>query len=175
MIFFLTILAILTLFILLVIGLISPQAGLFWYKGRRTRLLSFGMYASAIVLIMCVAKLTEHKCTRNAILDKYPPESREYKTELLTHLRTANLADLDYYIEDYSEKDDRQFLDVSMHSKELCAITQMEITGVEKMAGIISEKAMGSHGAGLDELKFRIDSVDGNYHFYITDFDHIID
>lgn len=175
MIFLLTVLAILTLFILLIIGLISPQAGLFWYRGRRTRLKSFGIYASAIAIILCVAKFSEHRCTRNAILDKYPPESREYKTELLARLRTTNPADMDYYLEDYIEKDGRQFLDVSMHSQQLCAITRMEITGLEKMAWIIDGKAMGSHGAGLDDLKFGIDSSDGDYRFYVKDFDHLID
>lgn len=175
MLFLLALLLLLGFLILLIIGLISPQAGLFWYRGRRTRLKSFGIYVSAIALILCVAKLSEHKCTRNAILDKYPPESRKYKTELLARLRIINPNDLDYYLEDYIEKDGRQFLDVYMHSKQLCAITRMEITGLEKMAWIIEGKAMGSHGAGIDQLKFRIDSTGGNYQFTITDFDHLID
>lgn len=130
-----------------------------------------------IALWIVSACQMDASCPTNEIFKKYSPDSREYKAELVRQLRNFDTEKLSYYIESFSEQNDKQYLLVVVNDDKLCAHITMDITHCnnDKLWWVKDKKGGGYSGAGLNHPKFRIDSADRDYKFILDDLSSISD
>ena len=130
-----------------------------------------------IALCTMSACMMDASCPNNEVFKKYTPDSREYKAELVRQLQNFNTEKLNYYIENYSELENKQYLLVVINDDKLCALIKMDITNCDndKLWWVKDKKGKGYSGAGLHRPKFRIDSTDGDYKFILDDLRRISD
>jgi hypothetical protein len=95
---------------------------------------------------------------RNMIFDKFAPETKEYKDELIKQLEKADKTKLTYWLESYNENDTSQSINVKIQGDSLCALIVLKITSSKKgIEGIIKNKGKGYIGAELINLKFEME------------------
>jgi len=127
--------------------------------------------ASLIFISAC----TKHRCTYNYVFTKYDMSSAEYRKELIRQLSLTHLNDIEFYIADYCEKEDQQYLTVDMHCERFCASTLMNITSCEKLWQLKEMKGVTNISAGLKGVKIIIDSTSYDYEITLVDIDDIDD
>ncbi len=135
------------------------------------------MYKGCLMIfsLLLFMSCKQHVCKWNPVFDKNSFSSQTYKAELVRRLQGADLSKFDYYISDYTEDSNKQYLEIAMHSDQFCAVAIMDITDCARLDGVKEHKGMSYHGAGISGLKFRIDSSNGTYTFIAEDLKHIID
>ena len=120
------------------------------------------------------------KCTNtNPVFDRFSPETKAYKAELVKQLNNSNETKTSYWIEQYVEAEGRIFMSIYVQGEGLCAKTRLDITdtanGGSQIRGYKKIKGGGFSGAELSGLTYSIDSSTGDYNFILTDVAHIID
>lgn len=110
------------------------------------------------------------------IFDKYPPEAKEYKDELVKQLAATDRSELSYWMDAYIADDSTKTILVYIQSNGLCAKMPLSIHTSEKgIEGLISHKGMGYHGAKLEGLKFDIKQDSTTTAFIFQEISNIVD
>lgn len=112
------------------------------------------------------------ECPENEVLKNNEVDSKPYRAELVKQLNQLDLGKLSYYIADYSEDSDRQYLLVSMQSDELCAFVKMDITDCRRFNHLKALKGMSYINAGLYDLTYTLDD---DFNFTLENIGGIID
>lgn len=112
----------------------------------------------------------------NTIFDKYSPDAKEYKDELVKQLATVDKSKLTYWLDTYQEKNDAKLINVHIQGDGLCAKIVLTIIGSDKgIDGIIKNKGMGYRGAELEDLKFDIKQDSTSTEFVFQEISGIVD
>lgn len=112
----------------------------------------------------------------NIIFEKYSPESKQYRDELVNQLAKADKSQLTYWMDSYKEKDNSQYLHAHIQGDDLCAKIILTIkdegSGIEE---IIKSKGMGYRGAELEDLAFDIKQNSEKTEFIFREISGIVD
>jgi hypothetical protein len=93
----------------------------------------------------------------NPLFDKYSPETREYKNELVKQLKLANPSKLSYVLDKYQEDDSLQYLHVFIQGDGVCAKGIVIVKNWDdQIEGIRKTKGEGYSGVELINLKVDI-------------------
>ncbi len=112
----------------------------------------------------------------NFIFDKFNPNTKEYKDELIKQIEKVDKTKLTYWMKSYHENDNYQFINVNVQGDSLCAEIVLKITsskiGIER---ILKNKGKGYIGAKLKNLKFKIQKDCVSTEFIFEEISEIID
>ncbi len=113
----------------------------------------------------------------NPIFDKYSPDTKEYKDELVKQLATVDMSRLTYWMDIYREDDSVQkYIQAHVQGDGLCAKIVLVVKGsVKGIEGILRTKGMGYRGAGLKGLKFDIKQNSTSTEFIFQEVSWILD
>ncbi len=112
---------------------------------------------------------------KNTVFDKNASDSRIYNAELAQQIKTQEVNMTHYRVENYEEKDGKEYMNVEMQATDMCAHVKLDITDNVKLNGFREVKGSGYSGAELEGPKLRIEEVNDNYVFYLEDVDKISD
>jgi len=132
----------------------------------------------AITLVTCIffCSCDRPEChNTNPIFDKYQPDEKEYKAELVKYLKKEN-TDYSYWIHSYVNKDGRDYLRVYIQNKNLCAQGLIHFTDSAKiLAHFKAVKGVSYRGAELSGLKYHIAEDSGKIEIEFIGLKDIID
>lgn len=112
----------------------------------------------------------------NPIFDKYLPEAKEYKAELVKQLAKTDESKLTYWMDKYQEENNTKYLEVYIQGDGLCAKMELTISDSKKgIEGIIRTKGISYGGAELEGLKFDIKQDSTSTEFIFKEISGIID
>jgi hypothetical protein len=131
--------------------------------------------ASAFLVISC--DMPQCKNT-NPVLEKYSPESNEYKKKLaillLDVLKSGN-NDLRYGIDHYEEKNGKRFLYISIQGSKLCAKGEFEVNYSGNLKRFCDSKFLGRYGAEVLGISYITKVENGQIIFVLNDIGPMID
>ena len=112
----------------------------------------------------------------NVIFDKFTPETKEYKDELIKQIAKVDKTKLTYWMKSYQENDNLQSINVNIQGENLCAVIVLKISSSENgIEGILKNKGKGYIGAELKNLKFEIEKDSATTEFVFEEIGGIID
>ena len=118
---------------------------------------------STFILVILGLTILVTGCARpackntNPIFDKYAPETKEYKDELVKQLAKVDKSRLNYWLDTYQADNNSQYILALIQGDGLCAKIALTINGSDKgIERIIKTKGIGYSGAELEDLKFDI-------------------
>ena len=111
----------------------------------------------------------------NPVFDKFSPETKEYKDELVKQLKRVDNSKLTYWLDKYQEADTQEFLYIFIQGDGLCAKGVVTVKQWNKLEGIKRTKGKGYVGAKLKNLKLDIYQDSANTELIYRDVDRIID
>ena len=111
----------------------------------------------------------------NPVFDRYPPESEEYKEELIKQLDKQSLTELSYWFNGYSEKEGKEYISVHIKGDSICANAWILVDDWRKINNIKKAKGLSYHGAELVGLKFEIRKDTAKTEFVYKDIRKIVD
>lgn len=127
-----------------------------------------------LIFIVSCDKLVSKN--RNTIFDKYTPETKEYKDEVIKQIEKVGKTKLTYWMESFKENDNSQSINVNIKGGSLCAVIVFKITSSKKgIEGIIKNKGKGYIGAELKNLKFKIEKDSKSIEFVFEEISEIND
>jgi hypothetical protein len=127
-----------------------------------------------LIFIVSCDKLVSKN--RNTIFDKYTPETKEYKDEVIKQIEKVGKTKLTYWMESFKENDNSQSINVNIKGGSLCAVIVLKITSSKKgIEGIIKNKGKGYIGAELKNLKFKIEKDSKSTEFVFEEISEIND
>src|SRR5690606_9051156 len=93
----------------------------------------------------------------NIIFEKYSPEAKQHRDELVNQLAKADKSQLTYWMDSYKEKDNSPCLHAHIQGGDLCAKISLTIQDEGSVIEeIIKSTGMGHRGAELADLAFDI-------------------
>ena len=93
----------------------------------------------------------------NPIFDKYSPDTKGYKNELVKQLSIVDNTKLTYWIDAYQDDNNLQYIHARIQGDGLCAKIILAVKDSDKgIEGLLKNKGMGYSGAELKDLKFNI-------------------
>lgn len=126
-----------------------------------------------IAFLLCLsffASCERPECRNtNPVFDKFPPESNEYKAELIRQLNRPDLVKLTYWIDKYVKDSTKEYMYISVQAKDICAKGILDITNAEDLEAFKRVKGMSYQGSELSGLVYTIDSTGGAYNFVFKD------
>jgi len=126
------------------------------------------------LLLLLLAACSRPECTNtDAVFDKYPAESIEYRTELLTQMQKADLNKLSYWIDDVMLINNKRYLQVHIQADNLCAMALLEMGNWKKE--LTPGNMQGYAGAELKGLKYKVLNDTGGPWLKLVNVDHIVD
>ncbi|HEY3371154.1 MAG TPA: hypothetical protein VGK10_09920 [Prolixibacteraceae bacterium] len=111
----------------------------------------------------------------NPLFDKYPPDSREYKAELIKQLERIDQSKLSYWFNEYYESNGQEQLFFNIQGDGLCAVIVLNVEEWGKLEELRQKKGQSYRGAKFTKLQFDIRKDTVNPQFIYRDFDKIID
>lgn len=112
----------------------------------------------------------------NIIFDKFTPETKEYKDELIKQIEKVDKTKLTYWMKSYHENDNSQSINVNIQGDSLCAVIVLKIASSKNgIEGILKNKGKSYIGAELKNLKFEIEKDSGSTEFIFEEISGIID
>ncbi|MES2411448.1 MAG: hypothetical protein V4535_08400 [Bacteroidota bacterium] len=112
----------------------------------------------------------------NPIFDKYAPNEKEYKAELVEQLAKTDESKLTYWMDTYREENNTKYMEVYVQGEGLCAKMVLTVNDSEKgIEGIIRTKGISYGGAELEGLKFDIMETPEGKIFVYRSLNYIID
>jgi hypothetical protein len=111
----------------------------------------------------------------NPLFDKYSPDSREYKAELVKQLGIVDKSKLSYWFNEYAESNGQEQLFFNIQGDGLCAVIVLNVEEWGKLEELRQKKGMSFRGAKFTNLKFDIKQDPAKTEFIYRDFDKIID
>lgn len=109
-------------------------------------------------ILIFIVSCNRTECTNtNVIFNKFTPETKEYKDELLKQISKVDKTKLTYWMKSYQENNNSQSINVNIQGDSLCAVIALKISSSKKgIEGILEHKGKGYIGAELKNLKFEI-------------------
>ncbi|MEQ1665520.1 MAG: hypothetical protein ABL927_09120 [Bdellovibrionales bacterium] len=112
----------------------------------------------------------------NTIFDKYSPDTKEYKDELVIQLAKVDKSKLTYWMDTYQEVNNSKYIYAHIQGDGLCAKIVLTVNGSDKgIDGILKTKGMGYRGAELEDLKFEIKQDSTSTKFVFQEISGIVD
>ena len=137
---------------------------------------------STFILTIFVLTILVTGCDRptckntNPVFDKYSPDAKEYKDELVKQLATVDKSKLTYWMDTYQADNNSQYINAHIQGDGLCAKIVLTINSSDKgIEGIIKTKGMGYRGAELEDLKFDIKQDSTSTEFIFQEISGIVD
>jgi len=116
------------------------------------------------------------ECTNtNPVFDQYGIEAHEYKAELAKQLTSHAAGDLRYWIKEYSEDGDAEYLTIHIQGEGLCAQTRMRVTDWTRMEGVREAEAVSYRGAEIAGLTLKVQEGSDGLSFVYQGHSHLID
>ncbi len=127
------------------------------------------------VLICSSCNQPECKNT-NPIFDKYSPESNEYKKELANVIANIDRSKLTFWIDSYLDDNVSQRILANVQGEGLCAKMVLIVYNPESgLENIIANKAVGYHGAELEDVQFEIKQDSTSIEFLVKEIGGVVD
>jgi len=113
---------------------------------------------TAFSILIFIVSCDRTECINtNVIFDKFTPETKEYKDELLKKIAKVDKTKLTYWMKSYQENDNSKSINVNIQGDSLCAVIALKISSSKKgIEEILENKGKGYIGAELENLKFEI-------------------
>ncbi|MFZ4799581.1 MAG: hypothetical protein ACOYMA_18950 [Bacteroidia bacterium] len=127
------------------------------------------------LLIFTVACNKPECNNSNPIFDKFSPDTKQYKDELIKQLNLVNNKKLRYWLDLYLEKDGQENLYFFVQGDGLCAKIILSVKQWNKIEGVKISKGVSYRGAEFKNLKFNISQDSLKTEFIYKDLDKIID
>lgn len=133
---------------------------------------------SKLLLMLAVCFTLASSCGRkecantNPIFDKFSPTSQEYKSELAMQLTSFDNSALRYWLKEYSEINNKQYLIFHVQGDGLCAKMVMAMEHwSDNLKYVKAAKGKSYQGAEFANLTFDVvqDSVQTNFVFKNVD------
>ncbi|HCT84186.1 MAG TPA: hypothetical protein DF296_03190 [Candidatus Margulisbacteria bacterium] len=129
-----------------------------------------------ITLFAAIISCDRPDCkNKNLILANYSPESREYKTELISLLKSPEAANYTFWFKQYVESGDEELLYFNIQGRDLCAVLVLNVEDWSKLKELRHKKGITFRGAEFKNLTFDIQEDTANIKFIFKDFSSIID
>ncbi|WP_293894389.1 hypothetical protein, partial [Flavobacterium sp.] len=74
-------------------------------------------FAGSLTLVSCDRPVCKNK---NLIFDKYSPETKEYKIELIKQFAKVDKSKLTYWMDTYQEENNTKYINVHIQGDGLC-------------------------------------------------------
>ena len=137
-------------------------------------------YTKALVIILCYSILNScdrPQCdTTNSIFLNNHYSSNSYKLELANQINTIGQKNLKYWLKDFVEKDNNEYLVFYIQNDSLCASIELKMNNWNKLEYLKKVKGKGRFNAEFKGLRFNITNLTENeIEFIYLDFDKIID
>lgn len=130
------------------------------------------IYILLLQIIIWLGSCNRPECfTSNIIFKNNEPNSKTYKNELVTQLKTVEQEKLRFWLKSY----DGETLYFNIQGNNLCAILQLTIKDWKKLESIKKSKGKGYKGAEFINLKFDIIKDSVSTKFIYKNYDTIID
>ena len=131
--------------------------------------------ALSLLIFIVSCDRPEYKNT-NVIFNKFTPETKEYKDELIKQIEKVDKTKVTYWMKSYHENDNSQSINVNIQSDSLCAEIVLKIASSKNgIEGILKNKGKGYIGAELKNLKFEIEKDSASTEFIFEEISGIID
>lgn len=129
------------------------------------------------LMVLIVTACTERPCVnRNANFEQLNCEDLLYKQELAKVVRADSSRSIQYFLEDYREKNGKPQLLIKITMDGLCAKAWMNVlTNTKGLEALLTKKGKGFHGAELKELAYRIEQDSLHTEFTIENAEGVID
>lgn len=111
----------------------------------------------------------------NPVFDNFPPESQEYKAELIKQLKTADPKKLTYWFTEYKNITGNDYLYFRIKGDGICAIVPLLVNNWGKLQDLRQKKGASYRGAEFVNLTFEIQQDSANIEFVFKNFNRIID
>ncbi len=112
----------------------------------------------------------------NAIFDKFSPDTKEYKDELVKQLATVDKSKLTFWIDGYKEENNSKYILANIQTEGLCAKIFLSVKDSKKgIEGVIDKKGVSYIGAELEDLKFDIKQDSTTTEFVFQEISGIVD
>jgi hypothetical protein len=112
----------------------------------------------------------------NPIFDKYSPETKEYKDELVNQLSQIDKSKLTYWMDTYQNKSNSEYMGVYIQGDGLCAKIVLVIKDSRKgIEDIIQHEGVSYVGAELEGLKFDITQDSVKTEFVFREVGNVVD
>jgi hypothetical protein len=112
----------------------------------------------------------------NSIFDKYAPDTKEYKDELVKQLAKVDKSKLTYWMDTYQENSNFKYINAHIQGDGLCAKIVITVNDSRKgIEGILKNKGMSYSGAELSALKFDIKQDSVSTEFIFREVSEIVD
>jgi hypothetical protein len=111
----------------------------------------------------------------NPLFDKYSPDSREYKAELVNQLGIVDKSKLTYWFNAYAESNGQEQVFFNIQGDGLCAVIVLDVEEWGKLEKLRQKKGLGYRGAKFTNLKYDIRQDSVKTEFIYRDFDKLID
>ena len=132
---------------------------------------------TAFSILIFIVSCDRTECTNtNVIFDKFTPETKEYKDELIKQIAKVDKTKLTYWMKSYQENDNSQSINVNIQGDSLCAVIVLKIASSKNgIEGILKNKGKSYIGAELKNLKFEIEKDSASTEFIFEEIRGIID
>ncbi len=133
----------------------------------------FTIFGLAILTIGCDRPACKNT---NTTFDKYAPDTKEYKDELVKQLATVDISKLTYWMDAYQEDNNSKYINAIVQGDGLCAKIDLTVNDSGKgIEDILKNKGNGYRGAQLEDLKFDIKQDSTSTEFVFQEISEIID
>lgn len=130
-----------------------------------------------LILSLAIISCDRQECNNtNPTFEKYAPETKEYKDELVRQFAKADKSKLRYWVDTYQEEDNARYLYVHVQDDALCAKLVLSIKDSnEGICRLLKNKGMSYKGAELENLKFDIRQDSTQTEFVFREVSGIVD
>ncbi|WP_296143834.1 hypothetical protein [uncultured Flavobacterium sp.] len=136
-------------------------------------------YFTKFLLVFCfyiVFSCSETEVKTNPVFEKYLPETKQYKDELVKQLDTIDKSKLSYYFDSYEEINGLEYLHVTIEGKNLKADAIIQVKNWDDKIEIIRKfKGKGYGGAEMINLRFDIEKDTAKTEFIYAGVDELVD
>ena len=110
----------------------------------------------------------------NPTFVKFTADSKEYKKELAKEMQSIGIENLSYWFEKYIKQGDKEFIEIHIQGKTLCAIGKIQVNDWSKISGM-RKVTNGYRGAELKGLRIKIQNDSTETNFVYDNIETIID
>lgn len=137
---------------------------------------------SKTVLFLVISLFTTtFSCNRpnckneNPIFANYTPDSKEYKSELIKQIKSADLTKCTFWFKEYVKTGHEELLYFDILGENLCAVLVLKVDDWSKLEELRAKQGVTFRGAEFKNLTFEIQEDSSNVKFVYRNFDEIID
>ena len=111
----------------------------------------------------------------NSVFDKFTPDTKEYKTELLKQIEAADAGQLRYWFIRNFEKNEKDYIEINIQSGNICAKAEVRVDEWGNMTAIKKKKGVSYSGAELKGFEMMMVQDSSTTNLVFVDVDKISD